>query len=417
MKINNRIILTLSFLLVNVVSFSQQIGNGYVSTTVNDFNKELLSGFYEGLHAVGEVDGTGYNHLLNLRHSNPGNNHQLQIASSYAENDRLFFRKFARGLGSNNPVWNELATRGGNTFNGDQTINGNLFMINSTNKIVGFGDPNNYFIGTFHVNGSSGLDLHWHGGIKFGDSTGDVINIWNGNVGIGTAAPNSKLTIKGLGTGVSISHGGNPYFGSLAFNREAGTGEIFDPSAQAFQINNGGNDKNLHFQVYNGNGSQITDNALVIKGTNGYVGVGTPNPDRELTVNGTIHSKEVIVDTNIAPDYVFQKYYTGKSELKSDYVMPTLAEIEDFTKKNNHLPSVPSAKEMQEKGISLGEMSNVLLQKIEELTLYTIEQQKELDLLKKENSTQSKKIEILEKENNNFKELSIRITEIENKLK
>jgi hypothetical protein len=136
---------------------------------------------------------------------------------------------------------------------------------------------------------------------------------------------------------------------------------------------------------------------------NGNVGIGTTTPDQKLTVNGTIHSKEVIVDTNIAPDYVFQKYYTGKSELKSDYVMPTLAEVADFTKRNNHLPHVPSAKEMQEKGISVGEMSNILLQKIEELTLYTIEQQKELERLKTENE--------------NYKSLSERLSAIEKELK
>ncbi|WP_163408698.1 hypothetical protein [Flavobacterium ajazii] len=128
---------------------------------------------------------------------------------------------------------------------------------------------------------------------------------------------------------------------------------------------------------------------------NGKVGIGTITPDQKLTVNGTIHSKEVIVDTSITPDYVFQKYYTGKSELKSDYAFPTLSEIEDFTKKNNHLPGVPSAKEMQEKGISLAEMSTILLQKIEELTLYTIEQQKEMQEQKQYLMQQNKEIEEL----------------------
>lgn len=86
-----------------------------------------------------------------------------------------------------------------------------------------------------------------------------------------------------------------------------------------------------------------------------------------------------------APDYVFQKYYTGKSELKADYTVPTLTEIEAFTKKNHHLPNVPSAATIKEKGLQLGEMSNVLLQKIEELTIYAIEQEKKIENLKKEN--------------------------------
>jgi hypothetical protein len=118
--------------------------------------------------------------------------------------------------------------------------------------------------------------------------------------------------------------------------------------------------------------------------TNGKVGIGTTNPDEKLTVKGKIHAQEVKVDLQgaCAPDYVFQKYYTGKSDLKSDYTMPTLAEIESFTKKNHHLPNVPSAQEVQQNGVSLGQMSNVLLQKVEELTLYAIEQNKVIEELK-----------------------------------
>jgi hypothetical protein len=136
---------------------------------------------------------------------------------------------------------------------------------------------------------------------------------------------------------------------------------------------------------------------------NGNVGIGSTNPDQKLTVKGKIHAEEIIVDLAVPADYVFQKYYTGKSELKSDYVMPTLAEIESFTKKNNHLPNVPSAQEIQQKGLSLGEMSNALLQKVEELTLYAIEQQKEIDRLKTENET--------------YKSLAERLSAIEIELK
>lgn len=111
--------------------------------------------------------------------------------------------------------------------------------------------------------------------------------------------------------------------------------------------------------------------------------------NEKLTVKGKIHAEEVRVDLQVPADYVFQKYYTGKSDLKSDYVMPTLAEVEKFTKENNHLPSVPSAQEIKDKGLQLGEMSNAMLQKIEELTLYIIEQNKEI-------KAQNKRIQALE---------------------
>jgi len=111
------------------------------------------------------------------------------------------------------------------------------------------------------------------------------------------------------------------------------------------------------------------------------VGIGTENPDATLAVKGKIHAEEVKVDLNVPADYVFQKYFTGTSSLKADYEMLSLTEVEQFIKANHHLPDVPSAKTIQEEGLLLKEMTNLLLQKVEELTLYTIEQEKRINLL------------------------------------
>lgn len=73
-------------------------------------------------------------------------------------------------------------------------------------------------------------------------------------------------------------------------------------------------------------------------------------------------------------DFVFNK----------DYTLKTIKEVEDFISENNHLPDVPSAKQVAEEGYSQHDMNKVLLQKIEELTLYTIQQQKEIQELKSE---------------------------------
>ena len=252
-------------------------------------------------------------------------------------------------------------------------------------------------------------DVESNGNLKI---TGNANSyILNGNVGIGTVTPVSKLDVRGV---ISTPE--------IAFRNIDG-GDDSDPyrlrKVQGSSNNNWlelqlNDDSNESFRIYGnscegfgcGTYSSNLYHSFDAQGNvyhKGNVGIGTTTPDQKLTVNGTIHSKEVIVDTNIAPDYVFQKYYTGKSELKSDYTFPTLTEIENFTKKNNHLPGVRSAKEMQEKGISLGEMSNILLQKIEELTLYTIEQQKELERLKAENE--------------NYKSLAERLSAIEKELK
>ncbi len=74
-------------------------------------------------------------------------------------------------------------------------------------------------------------------------------------------------------------------------------------------------------------------------------------------------------------DYVFEP----------DYQLRSLEEVEGYVKENKHLPEVPSAAEFEENGYSIGEMDDVLLRKIEELTLYMIEQQKEIEKLKRQN--------------------------------
>ena len=107
----------------------------------------------------------------------------------------------------------------------------------------------------------------------------------------------------------------------------------------------------------------------------GNVGIGCSDPDAKLEVNGTIKATEIkVVDGSALPcsDYVFENSYN----------LRPLAEVESFVKENKHLPEVPSAKEFQENGYSVGEMDDILLRKIEELTLYVIEQQKTIGELK-----------------------------------
>ena len=116
----------------------------------------------------------------------------------------------------------------------------------------------------------------------------------------------------------------------------------------------------------------------------GKIGIGTKTPDELLTVKGKIHTQEVMVDLNgaVAPDYVFETYYEGFSKLDPNYNMLSLKEVAEFIRINYHLPKIPSAERLENEGISLKEMNLLLLEKIEELTLYTIEQQAEIDALK-----------------------------------
>ncbi|VXD14803.1 hypothetical protein [Marinoscillum sp. 108] len=114
------------------------------------------------------------------------------------------------------------------------------------------------------------------------------------------------------------------------------------------------------------------------------VGIGTSTPSEELEVNGTIRSKEVKVEAAPWPDYVFS----------ADYSLKSLEETEVFIKENNRLPDMPSAKEVAENGIALGEMNAKLLEKIEELTLHLIEKNHEIKELKSQMSEVLKELKV-----------------------
>lgn len=105
---------------------------------------------------------------------------------------------------------------------------------------------------------------------------------------------------------------------------------------------------------------------------NGNVGIGDPNPLERLSVNGKIRAKEIKVEADPWPDYVFDV----------SYKLPDLNVTEQFIKENKHLPEIPSAAEIAKKGVNLGEMNALLLKKIEELTLYVIDLKKEVEILK-----------------------------------
>lgn len=129
---------------------------------------------------------------------------------------------------------------------------------------------------------------------------------------------------------------------------------------------------------------------FIIRG-DGNVGIGISNPKNKLDVDGTIHSKEVKVDMIGWSDFVFKK----------EYDLPTLKEVEKHIAEKGHLENIPSEEEVLQNGINLGEMNARLLQKIEELTLYSIEQNKKIEKLQEENKKIldiEKRLEKIEKE-------------------
>ncbi len=216
------------------------------------------------------------------------------------------------------------------------------------------------------------------------------------NVGVGIATPAEKLEVSGNIKTARI-RSGSALFYTNSRNSLNSFNTGLDPSLNTgwISLDLGGNDNSSDRIVM---GTGVGGKAII--GTHNYnltawggdllispyagnVGIGTANPDAayKLSVNGKIRSKEIKVEAGWS-DYVFN----------DDYKLKAISEVENFIKKNHHLPDVPSAAEVEKNGVNLGETSSLLLKKIEELTLYLIEKDKQVNKLSDELQAQRKEI-------------------------
>jgi len=184
----------------------------------------------------------------------------------------------------------------------------------------------------YNANGSAGY-LTFGFGATTGAGTGtpDPLTIQQSNlsIGINVNNPLAKLHLKGSGTGAGST---------LLVNNSAGA-ELF----------------------------RILDN--------GNIGIGIASPQTTLAVAGIISSKKVKVTQIGWPDFVFHPGYR----------LPGLLQVERYIRQYGHLPGIAPATEVEKSGLDLGDNQAAMLQKIEELTLYVIQQQKELEALKAAN--------------------------------
>jgi hypothetical protein len=211
------------------------------------------------------------------------------------------------------------------------------------------------------------------------------------NLGIGTTSPTGRFTVNNQTSTVATP----ALYLSYTPLAPGATGSANDYILV----------KQEPYTIFNYNAPAVTH--FVVKGSSGYVGIGTATPNFTLDVNGTANvtgqlNAGTVVIGNVTTPAGYKLYVESgvlaekfKCSLKStsdwsdfvfdeNYTLKSLAEVENYISENKHLPDVPSAEEVVCEGIDMAKMDAKLLQKIEELTLYLIEIEKENQWIKAE---------------------------------
>ena len=199
------------------------------------------------------------------------------------------------------------------------------------------------------------------------------INGTTGFTGIGTTSPQEKLDVAG---NLNVR-------GKLKMQVPASSQPIAGLSIDVTSFATVANAANSFYFRVQDIGAAYTpfmvrgDGAVCVGGTRVASGA-------KLSVNGQMYAEQVNVQLNANwPDYVFSKQYQ----------LAPLSEIDQYIQENSHLPGIPSAFELKEKGLDVADMQTKQMQKIEELTLYIIEQQKLIDAMQKSMVELKNKIE------------------------
>ncbi|MDQ5930665.1 MAG: hypothetical protein QG594_2453, partial [Bacteroidota bacterium] len=289
---SKRILITL-LLLGSFTVFSQQIGDGHASTNYpTNFSLPLLSGIYNGLNASGTSPDTSspWQHLIVARHADKNNDHQLQISSSFSTNDRLFFRKIAEPDSTpSTSIWNEIATRGSNTFVGNQVISNGNVGIGTGNatpseklEVTGNAKINGKITSSISSNEGGAITLY--NGLKNSQKAAENWTIYNMTAGYNNSLQFWAYGNNGYDSGAKMiltDEGNLQTYGGIGIKTGL-TGDFVNSPAIAI----GDTDTGFK-QQGDGELAVFTNNNEVARfKPNGYVGIGTTTPSEKLEVTG-----------------------------------------------------------------------------------------------------------------------------------
>ena len=180
------------------------------------------------------------------------------------------------------------------------------------------------------------------------------------NIGVSGAFLYSMLAVNGTDETVTIM-GTNPYIQMK--NAGSNVGYLRANGSDLMLATNSGVTGKVILRANGINSMYVDQNGNIVMGSTTVA----PKSGYKLSVDGKVVCEELLVQLSPWPDYVFA----------DDYKLSSLSEVENFINENNRLPGIPSAAQVESEGLNVGQMQKLMMEKIEELTLYMIELQKQ----------------------------------------